>query len=131
MDKIAGTMVGFIDKTGQALGLAQDLVKNAESEKKAASQLIPDLVAQLKEAKLISASHEKLATQELGNHANALEILANVVTVMSDRVKEAAANRVALVQGELVPDNSGNKSASEDADFALLRLAPGLASKYS
>jgi hypothetical protein len=130
MDKIAGTVVGYIEKTGTALGLYGNLVKSAMAEKKAAADLIPGLINKFKEAKLLPAGQDKLAAAELGNHANALEILDNVITVMTERVKMASSDRAALHQGDLMPDPSGTKAAADDPDQALLALVPGLAEKY-
>lgn len=135
-NKLAQHVVSYVEVTGKALGVAVEAVKQAHVEKKAAADKIGPLVARLVEIDLLPASQTKTASDQLLSHADALDITMNIIDEMAERLKTANAKFAAINNGHAVDEGSskGRKQASADseesADAALLRLVPGLQSKY-
>lgn len=132
MNKLAQQMVGFVQTTSQALGLALTMAKQAHVAKQAASEVIPQVVDKLVSSGLIAESLRKEATKQLADHANALEVLENAVCVMEDRLKAAQQQITALNTG--APDGPPSKiksaSTEDDPDMALMALVPSMADRY-
>lgn len=124
-------LVGYIETSGRALDLASRMLKKQAADEALVKSASTNLVRKLRELQLIDAGQEKLAADELGNHASSLAILSSVL----DKFQKVAQERAKLQKRsqEDAPDlgspaRSGGKrgdrgpSLSEQADAALMRL---------
>lgn len=124
-------LVGYIETSGRALDLASRMLQKQASDAELLKSASVSLVRKLRELQLIDAGQEKLAADELGNHAATLGILSSVL----DKFQKLAKDRADLQKRsrEEAPDlgaparSSGRRSdrgpsLGEQADAALMRL---------
>jgi hypothetical protein len=134
MNKLAQQMVGYIEVTGKALGVATAAVKEAHIAKQAAGDIVPKVVDRMVQCGLIPEAARKQASSELGNHADSLEIMLNVMDEMNTRVKASDAKIAALNNGKPEGPTQTSKQAKsyeDDPDMALIGLVPGLRDRFN
>jgi len=81
--------LAFTKASADAMEVALKIADRAEQAEKAAAERVSSALQALKSAGLVNENQVKLATDQLGSHAQTLEILCNVV---DHYTKAAAAN---------------------------------------
>lgn len=128
--------LAFTKASADAMEVAMRIAKKAEQAEKAAADRIGPALQALKSAGLITDSRIKTATAQLGNHAQTLEILCNVVdhyTKKASAQEKAASHSLGAAadvspkpqpvkKGGYVGMRRGYDDVPSEADAALRRL---------
>mgnify|MGYP000993783677 CR=1 FL=1 len=91
MSNIPEQTVQYVEAASEALCLATKLANTVAKDREAALAKVASVVSVLVAEGLIDRSEEKRAHAQLANHADALDILDNVVHVLRKQAKEASA----------------------------------------
>ena len=134
--KINAKTLDYVEVTGKALGAALKLAETVDAEKAAAATVAKQAQDRLLSVGLIDEHEVKFASEKLGNHAEALKVLNNVVDHYEKQLKEAEAKFASASLGSGVSDKSashdkyanypgyrrGDSDGLSEADQALMRL---------
>lgn len=136
MSKLEELTVKYAELTGKAIGAAAGLVDEYEKHQKAAAERIPSAVARLVQVGLIDASDEKIASVQLGQHSESLDVLQRVIDHYEKqagelRAKLASANlgtadssdgqRRTVKESAYCDRRRGSSDGPSNADLALAR----------
>ena len=138
--------LNYVETTGKALGVALKIAEAYEQDQKGAGEKIGSAVDLLKKAGLVDEDESKRAEAQLGNHAQTLDILTNVLDHFEGERKDAQAKSASENLGSAVDDPAsprhsgrqknanyvGKRRGFEDgpteSDRALLSLVDGYGS---
>lgn len=124
--------LNYVETTGKALGVALKLAEADDTTKTASAERIPRIVSLLKQAKLIDDHEVKEAEQQLASPAQALDVLADVLTFYSQRGEKAAhvlgsgesatQDTPVVKQANYVGARNGFNSQLSESDASLMKF---------
>lgn len=94
-------MLAYIERTDQALQLAQHLINHQVKKAEEAEQAASTLAQRLVDLKFIRPHEKKAAQDQLSDHPGALSILHNLLT-QTEKYREKAASSSRLEPGRAV-----------------------------
>lgn len=114
----------YAQTTNRALGVACKVIQQKQAEKKAALAHVPSAVKLLQDLGYIDADQAKMASDRLGSHDGAAEVLVNVL----QEVKKAAEVKAASELGQPVSASTLSAAGSahqKNANYAGYRRGEG------
>jgi hypothetical protein len=98
--------LSYVETTGKALGVALKMAEVHDANEKAATDKIGGVSSKLRAVGLVDSDDTEKAASQLGDHAQTLDILANVVDHYEGKLKESMSKEASASLG----------SGSEDSE---------------
>jgi len=105
-------VLGYIETTGQALGIALKMAEANEAQKAESAEKVAKLADLLKQAGLVDDHETEKAAGQLANPSQALDILQNVLTHYHGELKQAQAKVASVTMGGGVSDEAGDPAVA-------------------